>query len=95
MKVVSFGYGPWRWYRGVTEVWGIYIYTGGVEGDSRRGEERRGKETDRCPLIGWWKLREGNVHWSSQSCWVPSWYRPLKNSIDVQVKISISELGIP
>jgi hypothetical protein len=24
-KVVGFGYGPWRWYRGVTEVWGIYI----------------------------------------------------------------------
>jgi hypothetical protein len=33
-----------------TEVWGVYIYTGVDEGDSRIGEDRRGKETDRCPL---------------------------------------------
>jgi hypothetical protein len=44
MKVVSFGYGPWRWYQDVTEVWGIYIWTGGVERSRRRGEERRGEE---------------------------------------------------
>jgi hypothetical protein len=38
--VISFGYGPWRWYRGVTEAWGIYIWTGGIEGESRKGERR-------------------------------------------------------
>jgi hypothetical protein len=29
-------------------VWGIYVFTGEVEGDSRRGEES--KEIDGCPL---------------------------------------------
>jgi hypothetical protein len=33
MRVVGFGYGPWRWYRGVTEVWGI-------EEKTRKGEGR-------------------------------------------------------
>jgi hypothetical protein len=41
MKVVGFGCGPWRWYRGVGE---IHMNKGGV------GEERGGKEMDRCPL---------------------------------------------
>jgi hypothetical protein len=41
MKVVGFGCGPWRWYRGVGE---IHINKGRV------GEERGGKETDECPL---------------------------------------------
>jgi hypothetical protein len=44
-KVVSFGYGPWRWYRDVTEVWGIYTYEQGelrgAEGEERRGEVRK------------------------------------------------------
>jgi hypothetical protein len=40
-KVVGFGCGPWRWYKGVG---GIHINKGRV------GEERKGKETDRCPL---------------------------------------------
>jgi hypothetical protein len=40
-KVVSFGCGPWRWYKGVGE---IHMNKGRV------GEERRGKETDGCPL---------------------------------------------
>jgi hypothetical protein len=48
MRVVSFGYGTWRWYRGVAEVWEIYIWIGGIE--MRVGEERGGKEMDRCPL---------------------------------------------
>jgi hypothetical protein len=39
-RVVSFGCGPWIWYGGVTEVWGIYIWTGGIEGESRKGEGR-------------------------------------------------------
>jgi hypothetical protein len=43
MKVVSFGCGPWRWYKGVGEV---HINKGRV------GEERGGKEMDRCPLTG-------------------------------------------
>jgi hypothetical protein len=38
MKVVGFGCGLWRWYRGVGEI------------HMRVGEERGGKETDRCPL---------------------------------------------
>jgi hypothetical protein len=41
IKVIGFGCGPWRWYKGVGE---IHTNKGGV------GEERRGKETDRCPL---------------------------------------------
>jgi hypothetical protein len=41
MKVVGFGCGPWRWYRGVRE---IHMNRGRV------GEGRGGKETDRCPL---------------------------------------------
>jgi hypothetical protein len=41
MKVVGFGCGPWRWYKGVGE---IHMNKGRV------GEERRGKEMDRCPL---------------------------------------------
>jgi hypothetical protein len=40
MKVVSFECGPWRWYRGVGE---IHMNKGRV------GEERGGKEMDRCP----------------------------------------------
>jgi hypothetical protein len=39
-RVVGFGYGPWRWYRGVTEVWGIYVWTRGIEGESRKEEGR-------------------------------------------------------
>jgi hypothetical protein len=35
------GCGPWRWYKGVGE---IYMDKGRV------GEESKGKETDRCPL---------------------------------------------
>jgi hypothetical protein len=41
MKVVGFGCGPWRWYRGVGE---IHMNKGRV------GEERGGKEMDGCPL---------------------------------------------
>jgi hypothetical protein len=41
MKVISFECGPWRWYKGVGE---IHINNGRV------GEERGGKEMDRCPL---------------------------------------------
>jgi hypothetical protein len=41
MKVVGFGCGPWRWYKGVGE---IHMNKGRV------GEERGGKETDGCPL---------------------------------------------
>jgi hypothetical protein len=41
-KVVGFGCGPWRWYKGVGK---IHMNKGRV------GEERRGKETDGCPLI--------------------------------------------
>jgi hypothetical protein len=41
MKVVGFGCGPWRWYRGVGEI---------DMNRGRVGEERGGKETDRCPL---------------------------------------------
>jgi hypothetical protein len=41
MKVVSFGCGPWRWYKGVGK---IHMNKGRV------GEERRGKEMDGCPL---------------------------------------------
>jgi hypothetical protein len=41
MKVIGFGCGPWRWYRGVGE---IHMNKGRV------GEERGGKETDGCPL---------------------------------------------
>jgi hypothetical protein len=41
MKVIGFGCGPWRWYRGVGE---IHMNKGRV------GEKRGGKETDRCPL---------------------------------------------
>jgi hypothetical protein len=40
-KVVGFGCGPWRWYKGVGK---IHMNKGRV------GEERRGKETDGCPL---------------------------------------------
>jgi hypothetical protein len=40
MKVVGFGC-PWRWYRGVGK---IHMNKGTV------GEERGGKEMDRCPL---------------------------------------------
>jgi hypothetical protein len=40
-KVVGFGCGPWTWYKGVGE---IYM------NKWRVGEERRGKETDGCPL---------------------------------------------
>jgi hypothetical protein len=36
------GCGPWRWYKGVGE---IYIDKGRV------GEESKGKEMDGCPLI--------------------------------------------
>jgi hypothetical protein len=43
MKVVGFGCGPWRWYKGVGE---IHMNKGRV------GEERRGKETDGCSLTG-------------------------------------------
>jgi hypothetical protein len=39
-ELSTFGVVPWRWYRGVTEVWGIYIWIGGVDGESRRGEGR-------------------------------------------------------
>jgi hypothetical protein len=42
MRVISFGGGPWRWYRGVGE---IHINRGRV------GEDRGGKEMDGCPLI--------------------------------------------
>jgi hypothetical protein len=45
MKVISFGCGPWRWYRGVGE---IYIYMN----KGRVGEERGGKEMDGGPLTG-------------------------------------------
>jgi hypothetical protein len=45
---ISFGYRPWRWYWGVTEVWKIYIWTGELRGIV--GEERRGQEMDGCPL---------------------------------------------
>jgi hypothetical protein len=41
MKVVSFGRGPWRLYKGVGE---IHMNKGKV------GEERGGKEMDECPL---------------------------------------------
>jgi hypothetical protein len=41
MKVIGFGCGPCRWYRGVGEV---HMNKGRV------GEERGGKEMDRCPL---------------------------------------------
>jgi hypothetical protein len=41
MKVIGFGCGPWRWYRGVGEV---HMNKGRV------GEERGGKEMDGCPL---------------------------------------------
>jgi hypothetical protein len=41
MKVIGFGCGPWRWYRGVGK---IHMNKGRV------GEERGGKETDGCPL---------------------------------------------
>jgi hypothetical protein len=41
MKVIDFGCGPWRWYRGVGE---IHMNRGRV------GEERVGKEMDGCPL---------------------------------------------
>jgi hypothetical protein len=40
-KVVGFGCGPWRWYKGVGK---IHMNKGRV------GEERRGKETDGCLL---------------------------------------------
>jgi hypothetical protein len=40
-KSSAFECGPWRWYRGVGEV---HMNKGGV------GEDRGGKETDRCPL---------------------------------------------
>jgi hypothetical protein len=40
MKVVSFGCGPWRWYRGMEE---IHMNKGRV-GESRRGEGRVGEE---------------------------------------------------
>jgi hypothetical protein len=40
-KVVGFGCGPWRWYKGVGE---IHINKGRV------GEERKGKKIDGCPL---------------------------------------------
>jgi hypothetical protein len=40
-KVIGFECGPWRWYRVVGE---IHMNRGRV------GEERGGKETDRCPL---------------------------------------------
>jgi hypothetical protein len=47
-KVIGFGCGPWRWYRGVGEV---HMNKGRV------GEERGGKEMDRCPLtVGLFKL---------------------------------------
>jgi hypothetical protein len=39
-KVVGFGCGPWRWYKGVGE---IHMNKGRV------GEERKGKEMG-CPL---------------------------------------------
>jgi hypothetical protein len=42
-KVISFGCSPWRWYKGVGK---RHMNKGRV------GEERRGKETDRCPLTG-------------------------------------------
>jgi hypothetical protein len=37
-KVIGFGCGPWRWYKGVGE---IHMNKGRV------GEESKGKETDR------------------------------------------------
>jgi hypothetical protein len=40
-KVVGFGCGPWRWYKGVGEI---------DMNKGRVGEERRGKETYGCPL---------------------------------------------
>jgi hypothetical protein len=40
-KVVGFGCGPWRWYRGVE---GIHMNKGRV------GEERGGKEMDGYPF---------------------------------------------
>jgi hypothetical protein len=40
-KLSAFECGPWKWYRGVGEV---HMNKGRV------GEERGGKETDRCPL---------------------------------------------
>jgi hypothetical protein len=42
MKIISFGSGLWRWYRGVEET---HMNRGRV------GEDRGGKEIDRCPLI--------------------------------------------
>jgi hypothetical protein len=40
-KAISFGCGPWRWYKGVGE----------IHMNKRRvGEERGGKETGGCPL---------------------------------------------
>jgi hypothetical protein len=44
MKVVGFGCGPWRWYRGVGK---IHMNKGSI------GEERGGKEIDRCLLVIW------------------------------------------
>jgi hypothetical protein len=41
IKVIGFGCGPWRWYKGVGE---IHMNKGRV------GEERKGKEMDGCPL---------------------------------------------
>jgi hypothetical protein len=49
MKVVSFGCGPWRWYRGVVE---IHMNKG------RLGEERGGKEMDGCPLTNMSSVRQ-------------------------------------
>jgi hypothetical protein len=40
-KVVGFGCGPWRWYKCVGKI---------DMNKGRVGEERRGKETDGCPL---------------------------------------------
>jgi hypothetical protein len=45
MKIIGFECGPWRWYRGMGD---IHINRGSWRG--RVGEDRRGKEMDRCPL---------------------------------------------
>jgi hypothetical protein len=54
-KVVGFGYSPWRWYRGVTEVWDIHMNRGSWGGEQeRRGEVR--KQTDVPLQLAWASL---------------------------------------
>jgi hypothetical protein len=53
VKVVSFGCGPWRWYRGVGE---IHMNRG------RAGEERGGEEMGRCPLTFCYTMLDSPAH---------------------------------